>query len=345
MIRSTETTDRRLVELSVVGSMMLSEEAAEFAAGELNPMTFSFSDVRIQFQAVSEMLAAGMPCDPLTLAGFLARRGELAAAGGDDGIRESLTAVPHCAHIRYYVQQLSEQHRRDRLRLLSERLKSSAEDPACEPSETIDAVLSELESIRAGNIDQRELKTAADAVQEADHRNEDPGAVVATGLADLDRQLRGGLRPGQLIVCGGRPGTGKSTLMHQVILNAGRSGRPGLIASLEMSAGEIAERGLRSFSRDSFGKLPVHFAECSDFSKLTSLIRLARRRHSIEIVWIDYLQLLESPVGRNELRERQVASMSRGLKRLAMEIQVPILLGSQLNRDSEKRGRPSLADL
>jgi replicative DNA helicase len=60
---------------------------------------------------------------------------------------------------------------------------------------------------------------------------------------------------------------------------------------------------------------------------------------------VDYLQLVESPKERNEMRERQVATMSRGLKRLAMELQIPILLGSQLNRESEKRGRPSLADL
>ena len=74
-------------------------------------------------------------------------------------------------------------------------------------------------------------------------------------------------------------------------------------------------------------------------------IRLAKRRHSIELAAVDYLQLIESPKERNELRERQVATMSRGLKRLSMELQIPILLGSQLNRESEKRGRPSLADL
>ncbi len=118
-----------------------------------------------------------------------------------------------------------------------------------------------------------------------------------------------------------------------------------MIASLEMTSGEIAERGLLTISRQRFAELPIHFSECSEFSKIVALIRLAKRRHSIQLAAVDYLQLIESPIGKNELRERQVANMSRGLKRLAMELQIPILLGSQLNRESEKRGRPSLADL
>jgi replicative DNA helicase len=345
VIRKTETTDRRQVELSVVGSMMLNVEAAEYAAGELKPQVFAFTDMRTQYQAVVDMLATGMPCDPVTVADFLARRGELVAAGGVDGIRESLNAVPHSAHVRYYVQQLSEYHRRDCLRLLSERLKRSAEDPTCEPSETIDAFLNELESIRAGNVRQSELVTASEALESLDSRNNDPAAVIPTGLSDLDRQLRGGLRAGQLIVIGGRPGLGKSALMDQIILSAAKSHRPGMIASLEMSSGEIAERALKTIGRQQFVELPVWFSEASDLAKLTGLIRLARRQHHIDVAAVDYLQLMESPREKHTLREQQVSAMSRALKRLAMELQIPILLGSQLNRESEKRVRPSLADL
>ena len=345
MIQEIETTDRRSVELSVVGAMLLNVEAAEYAGSELKPGAFSFMDVRTQFRAVVDMLATGIPFDPVTVADFLAGRGELAAAGGGDGIKESLNAVPHSAHIRYYVRQLIECHRRDCLRLLSERLKRSAEDPTCESSETIDRLLNELEALRAGNVRQSELKTAGDALLEADQRNEDPAKVISTGLSELDRQLNGGLRPGQLVVPAGRPGLGKTALKCQIALNAAKSNRPVLIVSLEMTAGEITERALKTIGRQRFAEMPVLFAECSDFTKLVALIRLAKRRHSIQLVAVDYLQLIESPVGRNELRERQVASMSRGLKRMAMELQIPILLGSQLNRESEKRGRPSLADL
>ena len=97
-------------------------------------------------------------------------------------------------------------------------------------------------------------------------------------------------------------------------------------------------------NRRRFTELPVLFAEASDFGKLASLLRLAKRRRGIQLAAIDYLQLMEGSTG-DDMRERQVAAMSRGLKRLAMELQIPILLGSQLNRESEKQGRPSLANL
>ena len=345
MIQASETIDRREVEICVVGSMLFSREAAELAAGELTGPEFSCPDLQTQFKGTCDLLAAGLPFDAVILAEQLAKRGTLEAAGGAVAIAETIGAVFHAEHCRYYVQQLQAIHQRDELRRLSDRLRHRAEDPTSEPSETIDAILNDLEQLRAGNVRQSELITAADALQAMEQRADDPAGVIPTGLSELDRQLRGGMRGGQLIVCGGRPGTGKSALMAQIILNAARSHRPGLIASLEMTAGEIAERGLKTFQRQRFAELPVWFSEASEFSKLVALIRLATRRHSIQLAAVDYLQLMESPIGRNELRERQVATMSRGLKRLAMELQIPILLGSQLNRESEKRGRPSLADL
>ena len=291
------------------------------------------------------MTERGIPFDGVTLADELFKRGDFEQAGGAAGVAEVLEAVPHAAHCRFYVQQLQAIHQRDELRRLSDRLRLRAEDPTQCPSETIAGILNELEAIRAGNVRKSELITASEALDSMEQRAADPAGIVATGLSELDRQLCGGMRGGQLIVCGGRPGTGKSALMAQMILNAARHHRAGLIASLEMTSGEIAERGLKTIGRQRFAELPVWFSEASEFSKLVALIRLAKRRHSIELAAVDYLQLMESPIGRNELRERQVATMSRGLKRLAMELQIPILLGSQLNRESEKRGRPSLADL
>jgi replicative DNA helicase len=342
---TSETNNRRSIEAAVVGSMALMPDATEFAAVELSGNEFWFSDLRTQFRAVCNMTAAGIPCDPLTLAEYLESSGELTTAGGAAVIAEVLEAVPHAAHCRYYVQQLQALHQRDNLQRLGRRLESSANDPTSEPSEAINFALNELELLRTGNVRQVELKTSAAAVRDADARSNDPTQIIQTGLTELDKQLRGGIRCGQLIVVGGRPGLGKSALMNQIVLNAGWHNRPGLIASLEMTPGEIAERGLNLISRQRFADLPVLFTECLEFSKVVSLIRLAKRRNGIQLAVVDYLQLIESPITRGELRERQIATMSRGLKRLAMELQIPILLGSQLNRDAEKRGRPSLADL
>ena len=345
MIQVAPTSDRAEIELSIVGSMLLHAEAAEFAAGELSGAEFSGKHARAMFAAIGSMLAAGTAVDPLTLANELEHRGELALAGGAAGIAAAFNAVPHPGHIRFYAQQLQALHQRDQLKALSERLRHRAEDPTQTPSETIADALSELEAVRAGNLQAAELISANDALCQMEKRAEDPAAVVQTGLRELNRLLDGGLRPGQLVVIGGRPGLGKSALMNQIVLSAARSQRAGIVCSLEMTAGEIASRGVKTIARDRFAELPVWFSEASEFSKLASLIRLAKRRHSIQLAAVDYLQLMESPIGKNELRERQIATMSRGLKRLAMELQIPILLGSQLNRESEKRGRPSLADL
>lgn len=341
--RTSESADRRQVELSVCGSMALASEAADWGASELRADHFIENDCRVVYGAICRVLERGVPCDALTLADELARCGELAAAGGDDGLREILLAVPHAAHVRYYGEQLRGFHQRACLRATFERGQRSAADPTIEPSELIAAVLGELEGIR-GNVAQSELINAAEALSRM-HQRAEPGGVVATGLPSLDGILRGGLRPGQVCVVAGRPGTGKSALMAQVILGAAGRGIPGLIASLEMTAGELAERAVRSMRQERFAGLPIWFTEAADFVKLTGLIRLAKRQHDVQLVAFDYLQLAEIPHGRNDMRERQVATMSRGLKRLAIDLKVPILLGSQLNRESEKRGRPSLADL
>ena len=191
-----------------------------------------------------------------------------------------------------------------------------------------------------------ELVTARQALEQFDQRSTDEaGAVISTGLSFLDRQLLGGVRSGQLVVIGGRPGLGKTALMNQMILEAAKAHRPAFIGSLEMTPGELAGRGLKKINRNRFVELPVFFAEANEFGKLASLLRLAKRRHGIQLAAIDYLQLIEGGAVGGDIRERQVAAMSRGLKRLAMELQIPILLGSQLNRESEKQNRPSLANL
>jgi replicative DNA helicase len=339
-----EQTDRRQVELSVIGSMALDPAAADHATAELDGSEFADIGCRLMFKAVAAMVAAGVPVDAVTLVDELVRRGELADAGGAVAVADALLAVPHAEHVAYYCRQLQELHRRDRLRLLAERLQHRAADPTESPDALIGSIVDELETLRAGTVQAAGLVTAAEALEAMDARANE-SEVIPTGIGGLDRLLRGGLRPGQVVVIGGRPGSGKSALMQQFIQHAAAEGWPGLVVSLEMTPGELAERAVASIGRDGFRGLPVAFADCSELSKLVALIRLARRQTRIELVAVDYLQLLNSPIGRNELRERQVATMSRTLKRLAMELRLPVLLGSQLNRESEKRGRPSLADL
>jgi replicative DNA helicase len=342
---SGRIAQRESVEAAVLGSMALQDDAAEFALAELRGDEFALPELRVMFTAIRRMHERGIPVDAITTAEELQSRSELEAAGGVLGIAGILEAVPHSAHCRFYVQQLQTLHQRDELRRLCERLRARAEDPTSEPSDAINAGLSDLEALRAGTTNHSDLKTTTEALEQLDFRTGETKELVESGLSELDRMLFGGFRAGHLIVIGGRPGTGKSALMMQMILNAAMAHRPGMIASLEMTSGEIAERALKTMSRQRFEALPLQFTECAEFAKLQSFLRLAKRRNRIKVAALDYLQLIESPRERNTLRSEQIAQISRGLKRMAMDLQLPILLGSQLNRESEKRGRPSLADL
>lgn len=346
MIATEEQIDlRREQEQCVIGAMLLDSEAAEIVLSEAAADWFSFPDLRVVFVAACGMLREGVPIDLMTMAQRLSTSGMLSDAGGIHSLTEAFEFVPYSTHVRLYLKALRTSHQRDRLRAVLERGGHRAADTTNEPCELIDSVLGELEAIRAGNTKAAELKSAADALVDADNREDDSGSKISTGIGSLDRRLCGGLRAGQLIVVGGRPGLGKSALMMQVILHAAKFNHPSIACSLEMTSGEIAGRALQTIPRDQFQNLPVWFSEAGSFRKLESLIRLAHRQHGIQVAAVDYLQLIEGTESRNENRERQVATMSRGLKRLAMELQIPIILGSQLNRESEKRGRPSLADL
>jgi len=274
---------------------------------------------------------------------------EALAAGfsSDDAgqaIADAMNAVPHAWHLAHYVQILRTEHQRDELRGLALRLAEKAGDRTAVPEETIGEALEGLERLRAGSaagglIDAEQAIVAFDA-------SKDSAAAIATGFASLDRLLNGGLRPGQLAVVGGRPGSGKSALLQQIANVNAASGRGVVFVTAEMTAGELAGRGLKAIGRERFRRLPVWFSETADLGRLLAETRLAVRRNGVRLLIADYLQLLSDGLrGRNSVREQEVAAVSRGLKRLAIESGVAILAAAQLNRASESKERPSMADL
>ena len=141
MIQASSTIDRVEVERCVVGSMLFLTEAAEFSTGELTGGEFSCLQLRTQFRAVCDMLAAGLPFDPVILAEQLAKRGNLEAAGGAIAIAETSGDVFHAEHCRLYVGQLQSVHQRNELRCRSDRLRQQSEDPSFEPGKTSDTHL------------------------------------------------------------------------------------------------------------------------------------------------------------------------------------------------------------
>jgi replicative DNA helicase len=342
MMQGKAAVERRDVELCVLGAAALDEGAAAFIVSELSPAAFSDSVLRKMFELFRDGLRDGLPlndpailCDRMIAAGVGLQAAAVAVA-------EALEAVPHAVHARHYVQQLQGLQKRDCLRLLGERLQASANDPTTDSDELIGEALRDLGGLQSGKAG-NELIDAAAALRRFDERGELP--AIASGLGALDSKLNGGFRAGQLVIVAGRPGSGKSVLMMQMIVNAAAAGYAGIFCSLEMCPGELAGRALRTIDRERFQGLPVLFGEAAEFHRIQGQIRAAVRMHEAQLAAVDYLGLIESPRERNANRAEQVAAVTRALKLLARELQIPILLGCQLNREAEKRGRPSLADL
>ncbi|HYH69620.1 MAG TPA: DnaB-like helicase C-terminal domain-containing protein [Urbifossiella sp.] len=199
-----------------------------------------------------------------------------------------------------------------------------------------------------------------------------PPPGIETGYADLDEVLVG-LRPGQLVAVGGRPSTHKTNLTTNIAVNAAAAGNPTVFLSLEMSSAEIAERLLamgsgvpvKAFTGrtrlrdadagrlaavagpDGLGQLPLHVYAGGDLTAAAvgSLLRVAIRKHGARLAVVDYLQLMQ-PENPKENRTLQVGLLTKRLKQLAQQLQIPIILLAQLNRESEKRTdpRPRLSD-
>jgi len=342
MMQGRPAIDRRDCELDVLGAAALDEAAAAFIVAELEPAAFADPVLRRLFEVFRGGLSEGLPlndgailCDRL-ITGGVEPQAAFAA------VWDSLNSVPHAAHARHYVSRLQEFQKRDRLRLLGERLQASANDPTTDSDELIGEALRALGGLQSGRA-ANDLITAAEALELFDSRAE--AQAVGTGLAGLDSKLAGGFRAGQLVVVAGRPGSGKSCLLAQSIQNAAAAGLPGLVCSLEMSAGECAGRALRTIAREKFAGLPVWFGESAELHRIVGQIRAAVRIHHVGLAAVDYLGLIESPRERGSSRAEQVAAVTRACKLLAKELQIPILLGCQLNRAAEHRDRPQLSDL
>jgi replicative DNA helicase len=281
---------------------------------------------------LQRMAGSGKPLDITLVAG------ELLAAGGDVLFLERVGYHPfQRAHIPHYCDRLHELALREDAKLLGAQLLKDLEPD-------VDEYITRLDELRTRQ--QAELLSQADAIQRANQERANPAAIHPTGLKPLDALLGGGLRAGQLIVVGGRPGAGKSVLMLQMLLGSVSPAQAGLVVSLEMLAHELVERLRTRYSEQQLAALNLRYIDStSNLGAITALVAVTARRMKLCGVAIDYLQLLEVSGGSREGREREIARASRQMKRLAMDLQLPVIVGSQLNRNAEKSGKPSLHDL
>lgn len=331
---------RQATERAIICAAFDGPESLDRIVSQVSAADFQNIGLKAILTALEAMSEAGQAFDPVLVLEHMTQRGRLPQDLSLELLIDLSSAPWESAHVDHYCQALQKHAATDDAHLLGEQL---AHEPVIDQT-VIDGYISKLDQIQRGRKD--EIKTAAEAIQGLQERKANPRTIHKTGFPRLDETLRGGLRDGQSIVIGGRPGAGKSVLMTQIGANVAQAGGGVLVVSLEMMKEELADRLSKTIPFDELSQLPLYFIDStSDLGTIQSLTRVACRRYQIDLIVIDYLQLMEVPSSKHDSRERQIATISRRLKRMALDLQKPVIVGSQLNRESTKKGKPTLADL
>ncbi len=371
-------------EESALGAMMVSGGAIDAVILDvrLNEEDFYREGHRIVYRAIKSLHERGDPVDSISVAELLTQTGQLAEAGGRETVTQLPSAVPAPGNARHYARIVKQNALLRRLLNASHRIQKSVHEREGEPSELVEQAESLLFKVAYEDRASDFRKVADVLAEEVDRlealaRGDRELTGTPSGFRDLD-SLLGGFQPGNLIILAARPSLGKSALVCNIADNvAGRQGLPVAFFSLEMSEVELAHRFISCRARISNDKLrkgkvsqrdwpkvlkacnelesaPLWLDDSSDLS-LLDLRAKARRLASSEgggdlgLVIVDYMQLMR-PDDQRANRVEQVGQISRGLKVLARELNVPVIGLSQLSRAPElrpgpERGRPMLSDL
>jgi len=366
-------------EASVLGAILLSDKTMYGLVIEdaLVPEDFYREQHRVVYAAMREMYDEGEPIDALTVTERLRQAGRLEEAGGESGVASLGGSVPAAGHLRHYAQIVKENALMRRLLTTTHEIQASVLRHEAGPRDLVEQA--ERAMLEVAHDDRKQDFRRIDDILHVEldklHRlSTEHTSLTGTpsGFADLDN-LTGGFQPGNLVVIAARPSMGKSCLVTNMAENAALGhDRPVALFSLEMSEAELAMRFIASQARvkgedlskgraekrwpkivEATGRLaaaPIYVDDSSDLGIL-ELRAKARRLHSqaqggLGLIIVDYLQLMRTEL-RVDNRAEQVGHLSRGLKILARELDVPVIALSQLNRGVEARTdkRPLLSDL
>ncbi|MDA0835709.1 MAG: replicative DNA helicase [Planctomycetota bacterium] len=364
-------------ERGVIGSMLLLNDTIDEVTELITPEQFYSDNNRKLYEAILSLHEAGVRgIDALTLKEELDRKNELDDIGGVSYVMQVLESVPHAAHARYYASIIRDKAiQRNLIRVCTEILRdsyTSSEETSNLLEKAEQGIFRILES-RENNEKFAIRDILMDAFDRLNERWAKGDAIsgLPSGFADMDA-LTNGFQGSELIILAARPSMGKTAFVCNLAESAARESQQGVILfSLEQSKLELAERflcirsgvnghSLRSGELDEDDRLRLLEAsqELSEtplfiddqpgrtISQIAAICRRMKRRHPIGLIIIDYLQLIE-PEDKRLPREQQIAQITRRLKALCKEINVPLVALAQLNRGVELREdkRPRLADL
>lgn len=363
-------------EQSVVGSMILDKDAIATVSEIIIADDFYRNDHREIFEAIIDIYDQSRPVDIVTLIDRLKQRDTLDSVGGVEYITYVATGVPTTANVKYYAKIVEEKS------LLRKLIKSASEivNMGYEASDDVSNIMDAAEKNIFDLMQKKESKgvhpireilvETINRIEES-YKNKGKISGVAAGFADLDRKTSG-FQPSDLVIIAARPAMGKTSFVLNIAEHAALHGKvPVAIFSLEMSKEQLVNRMLCSEALVDSQKVKTGMLDDDDWQKIARSVgplseapiyiddtagisimeirakcRRLKMKKNIGLVIIDYLQLMQGR-GKIESRQQEISDISRSLKILAKEINIPILALSQLSRSAETRTdhRPMLSDL
>ena len=366
-------------EQSLLGGLMLDNSAWDKVAYLVIASDFYRKDHQLIFAGIAQLAETSNPCDVVTVSEFLDNRDELETAGGLEYLALLSNETPGAANVRAYAKILRE---RSSLRSLISAGNQISGNAYATDGRTASDLVDEAERLvfeiaekgSRGRVGFRPLKNILpDAVDRIDLLHQSGGDItgIPTGYNEFDK-LTAGLQAGELIVVAGRPSMGKTTLAINIAENAAIGARvPTAIFSMEMPSQQLAFRMISSLGRVDQTHLRTGKFPDEDWSRINTAVQLMsdapifiddsaslspteirararrlKREHGLGLIVVDYLQLMQVHCS-TENRATEISEISRSLKALAKELELPIIALSQLNRSVEQRTdkRPVMSDL
>ena len=371
-------------EQSILGGLLIDNKAIDRIAGQVSASDFYRNDHRIIFTHISKLIDNNDPADIVTVAESLEQNAELTKVGGVAYLGLVAENTPTASNISGYAKIVRERSiMRNLVEVGSDIVESAFSPQGKDAQQLLDESESKIFQIadagtseKLGFVDIKELLPKAAQRIDDLYQLDDPNGVtgVPSGYSDLD-QNTAGLQPGDLIIIAGRPSMGKTSLALNIAEHVGmEAGLPVAIFSMEMGAAQLTMRLLGSVGKLDQHKMRIGQLEDEDWRKLTNALgvlneapifidegsalnsyevrararRLHRQQGKLGLIVIDYIQLMSSANEQsNENRATEVSEISRSLKALAKELNVPVVALSQLNRSVESRPdkRPMMSDL
>lgn len=362
------------LEVTVLGAVMLERDALQQVVDILAPEDFYDGSHREVYQAIIDLYKASQPVDMRTVSVQLRKTGKLEQIGNTIFLAELTAKVSSSANIESHARYVAEMAMKRKLITATSTAQTQCYEDTSDPFELLDGVQGALDAVSVRYI-RRPAQTAAQ-VHEASlqqhllARGMDGLVGVPSGFTELDR-LTGGWQEPDLIIIAARPSMGKSAFAGALVTNAAMIfKKPVALFSLEMSSQQFMNRMISCESEIELDKIrkgkttdhelailmqktglssaPIFMDDTPALSilELRAKCRRLKAEHNIQLVVVDYLQLMTGDNSGN--REQEIASISRGLKIIAKELRIPVIALSQLSRAVETRGgdkRPQLSDL